>query len=405
MSKYLRSYARIATCALFFHALAARAEDAIPDEFKDPGTGARMLHLSKIPNKESGVIYFTQPCITPDSRYAVVRYLDSAAGHTAGYMYRYDFKTGELLKLTDRLTKSQAFCPKSGNLYYMSDNDQAAYVTNIFDQKTSKIADMPKGVTCANLSVNADDTLLVGTGALVDEHKGEPTQTTPPNQGPGFGNTFNRHDTNLLLSTNIKTGEVKELHRINTWLGHTQFAASDPNLFMFCHEGPWAAVDRIWTMRIGDAQPQLVHKRTEVNEIAGHEVWSTEGTTAWFDHNFRNTPSKHFLEGKNISTGEITRYPIAAAVGSIHYTQSPDGKFFVGDGGKRPNVAEQAMYILIPEGGKLRSVNLCSMAKNNYTAAEPNPHLTPDQHWAIFTATFYGTPQAYAVELPKEFWR
>ncbi|MGC3989594.1 MAG: hypothetical protein QM796_07940 [Chthoniobacteraceae bacterium] len=51
----------------------------IPDEFKDQDTGARMLHLSKLPNDASGVIYFTQPDSTPDSRYTLVRYLDIPA--------------------------------------------------------------------------------------------------------------------------------------------------------------------------------------------------------------------------------------------------------------------------------------------------------------------------------------
>ena len=80
--------------------LAARAADSsIPDESKDPDTGARIIRLSKIPNPASGVIYFTQACTTPDNRYTLVRYLDAASGHTAGIMYRYDFKSGELLKL------------------------------------------------------------------------------------------------------------------------------------------------------------------------------------------------------------------------------------------------------------------------------------------------------------------
>jgi oligogalacturonide lyase len=176
---------------------------------------------------------------------------------------------------------------------------------------------------------------------------------------------------------------------------------------MYCHVGPWALVDRIWTLHIDDpSTPHLLLKRTEVNEIAGHEFWSADGTTIWYDHNFRNNPSKHYLEGTNVSTGEVTRYPITAPFVSIHYTQSPDGKFFVCDGGtNKGNPNAQAMYILVPTNGKLQPIKLCSMSRNNYTDAEPNPHLTPDQHWAIFTATFTGVSQAYAVEMPKQFWR
>jgi oligogalacturonide lyase len=398
----------LALAACLLSAPASHAADASnPDEFKDPDTGARIIHLSKIPNPASGVIYFTQACTTPDSRYTLVRYLDASAGHTAGLMYRYDFKTGELTKLTDLMTKNQVLVPSSGNLYFTSNKDRTIYATNILDLKTRKVATMPDDITCTGgLAVNADETIVVGTGGLVAEHKNDKVLTTPPNQGAAFKETLDRHDTNLLIAADIKTGKVTEIHRINTWLGHVQFSPTDPKLLMYCHEGNWAQVDRIWLLRVGDAQPQLVLKRSEPNEIAGHEFWSTDGTTAWYDHNYRNTKGKQFLEGKNVTTGQITRYPITAPFGSIHYTNSPDGKFFVCDGGtNKKDPSQQAMFILVPENGKLRPIKLCNMAKNDYKAAEPNPHLTPDQHWVTFTATFTGTPQAYAVEMPKEFWR
>ena len=418
MNRHPRSVACIFAGFLLLHSLNAQTSSSaanaypgqesssIPGGFRDPDTGARILRLSR--NAPSGVIYFTQACITPDSRYALVRDLDPAAGHTAGLMYRYDFKTGDLVKLTDLMTKNQILVPRSGNMYFTSDNDRAIYATNILDLKTRKVADMPAGIACSGgLTVNSDETLVAGTGLLAQEHRGEPILVTPPNHGAAFGDIFSRHDTNLLIAADIKSGKVTELHRINTWLGHTQFSPTDPNLLMYCHEGPWAQVDRIWTLRIGDhSAPQLVLKRTEPDEIAGHEFWSTDGSTVWYDHNYRGTPGRQFLEGKNLATGGITRYPITSVFRSIHYTQSPDGKFFVCDGGtNKDHPEQQAMFILVPENGGLRPIKLCSMARNNYADAEPNPHLTPDQHWVLFTATFSGLPEAYAVEMPRQFWR
>ena len=415
MNKYLLSAACIAAALLPHpgHAqtdppASAPAANTIADEYNDPDTGARVLHLSKGIDGPAGVIYFTQACITPDGRYALVRNLAPTAGHTAGLMYRYDFKTGDVVKLTDRMTRNQVMVPKSGNLYYTSDNDTAIYVTNILDMTTRKVADIPPDLICSGgLTVNADESLVVGTATLAkDEPKGPPS-TTPPNQGPGLNNTFEKHNLNMLIDADIKTGKVNILHKINTWLGHTQFSPTDPDLLMYCHEGPWQLVDRIWTMHISDQKPQLVLKRTVDGEIAGHEFWGADGTTVWYDHNFRGTPGgKHFLEGKNLTTGVVTQYPITAPFQSIHYTQSPDGKFFVCDGGTvRGNPSAQAMYALVPDNGKLDPIKLCSMAKNNYTDAEPNPHLTPDQHWDLFTATFSGISKAYAVEMPKQFWR
>jgi hypothetical protein len=55
--------------------------------------------------------------------------------------------------------------------------------------------------------------------------------------------------------------------------------------------------------------------------------------------------------------------------------------------------------MLVPDGDHLKMTHLVSLQKNDYTV-EPNPHVSPDDHWVIFTATLFGTPQAYAVEVP-----
>jgi oligogalacturonide lyase len=412
MNKYLRFAACAAASFILMHpSLHAQGDPVgavvrVSDEFRDSETGARVLHLFNDAKVPSGVIYFTQECITPDSRYALVRELVASAGHTAGLMYRYDFKTGELVKLTDLMTKNQVMVGKSGNLYFTSDEDRSIYVTNIFDLKTRKVEVMPAGIVCSGgLTVNADETLVVGTGTLTQDRK--PISMTPPNQGPGFGGTYARHETNLLLAVAIKTGAVTELQRINTWLGHVQFSPVDAKLLMYCHEGPWEKVDRIWTVRIDNpSKPRNLLTRTQPGEIAGHEFWASDGASIWYDHNFRGGPGGHWLEGKNLATGVVTRYPISPEFASIHYTQSPDGKFFVCDGSpNKKDPSKQGMFILVPKEGKLEATKLCSMAKNDYKEAEPNPHVTPDQHWVLFTATFSGVAQAYAMEMPKEFWR
>lgn len=47
---------------------------------------------------------------------------------------------------------------------------------------------------------------------------------------------------------------------------------------MFCHEGPWHEVDRIWTLDVEKRDsPRLIHKRTVYREIAGHEWWGPDG--------------------------------------------------------------------------------------------------------------------------------
>src|SRR6187402_2892368 len=86
-----------------------------------------------------------------------------------------------------------------------------------------------------------------------------------------------------MFTVNTATGDQVIIHRSTDWLNHLQFSPTDPQLLMFCHEGPWHRVDRIWSMRLGDAQPQLVHHRTMNMEIAGHEFFSVDGRSIWYD--------------------------------------------------------------------------------------------------------------------------
>ena len=56
-----------------------------------------------------------------------------------------------------------------------------------------------------------------------------------------------------MFTVNTATGEQTIIHRSTDWLNHLQFSPTDPKALMFCHEGPWHRVDRIWSMRLGEA--------------------------------------------------------------------------------------------------------------------------------------------------------
>ena len=66
-----------------------------------------------------------------------------------------------------------------------------------------------------------------------------------------------------LFSVSVKTGEVKTFHPSTNWLNHVQCSPTDPALALFCHEGPWHEVDRIWTIRVGSDEARLMHRRSK----------------------------------------------------------------------------------------------------------------------------------------------
>jgi oligogalacturonide lyase len=192
-------------------------------------------------------------------------------------------------------------------------------------------------------------------------------------------------------------------------LNHPQFSPADPNLLLYCHEGTWHEVDRIWTIRTDGSAQRLMHARTMDMEIAGHEFWSLDGKTVWFD--LQMPRGKDFwLAGVNMETGKETRYHLDRNWWSIHFNVSRDGKLFAGDGGDSGQVAQapDGMWINLfrprPDGTLARE-KLVNMKKHNYVTGlggiEPNVTITPDNKWVVFRSNMFGPVQVFAVEIAK----
>lgn len=354
---------------------------AVPGEYVDSETGMRVVHLSRVANDRAGVIYFTYPSFSADSRLALI---DVQFADKWRYLYSFDFQTMGLVPLqTEVLTQNQVVAPKSGNVYFQTAT--AAWVTSLKGGVPRKICDLPgKWAPGIGFSVNADETLLLGGSTDVEKEEAAKLSTEGVRNGP-----------NVLFTINIQSGEVKVIHRANAWLGHVQFSPTDPDLLMFCHEGNWERVDRIWLMSLSKNDAHIAYRRTEAREIVGHEFWQPDGKVIWFQQSFRAHPERGgFLTSQEIASGKLTQYRIPEGFGGIHQTWSPDGRFMVSDGNKGAKWLSQ----LWVKDGVITGRHLCSLAGNDY-AIEPNPHVSPDGRWVIFTATLHGGAQAYGVEL------
>jgi oligogalacturonide lyase len=206
-----------------------------------------------------------------------------------------------------------------------------------------------------------------------------------------------------LYTINIKNGEVKTFHPATDWLNHVQFSPTDPTLMMFCHEGPWHKVDRIWTIRTDGSDLKKIHTRTMDMEIAGHEFFGVDGKYIYYD---LQTPKSEvfWLAQYEIKTGKLTKYSLTKHEWSVHYNVSPDGKVFSGDGGGPNSVAKgdngQWIYLFRPKNGKFESEKLVNLAKHDYTL-EPNGTFTPDGKWIVFRSNMFGPTQVFAVEVKK----
>jgi len=319
-----------------------------------------------------------------------------------------DLKTRKIRPLVEGRVSGTVVGRKSRQVFYFKDGTVCA--TDLDSGATSKIVAKPELRSGSGLTVNADETLLAGS--LVEDGQPPPDVAWPRNQEhrdnpPGKGQMMERrlaaHLPMSLYTIEIKTGKVRTFNHSTDWLNHVQFSPVDPGLILFCHEGPWHKVDRIWTIRADGTGLERIHTRTAPMEIAGHEFFNADGKIIWYD---LQTPKgqEFWLAGWVLTTGERVRYKVQRSEWSVHYNVSPDGKLFAGDGGGPHSVAApgngQWIYLFTPHNGALQAEKLVDLSTHDYRL-EPNVTFTPDGKWLVFRSNMFGPSHVFAVEVQK----
>jgi oligogalacturonide lyase len=405
-----------------------------PVEWIDPATGHRVVRLSDEPGTHS--LYFHQNSITPDGRFVIV---SGPSGISA-----IEIATRRSSVLVPGKDLPLFVGRKSGLVYYAhtigagvsQQSTPEIFAISATGGESRRVAKIAHGMIG---SINADETLLLGVSAERDfavetgprESRFDNTyaQTGPDGKPLSFADAKEwrlkaRAEAKIpmeLFTVDLNSGEQRTIHRATDWLNHVQFSPTDPQLLMFCHEGPWHGLDRIWSMRIGDERPRLVHRRSMNMEIAGHEFFDNSGLRIWYD---LQTPRGEVFwlastdqDGRNRQWFNVERNNW-----SVHYNMAPNGQYFAGDGGDAQMVAHAAdgkwLYLLRPETianvagiaapnaselitpGRMRAERLVDLGAHDYRM-EPNVFFTPDSKWVVFRSNMSGDAQVYMAEVAK----
>jgi oligogalacturonide lyase len=424
----LKRIASLFLVAVFMLEARLLAQTNWPTEWVDPDTGHRVVQLSREPGSES--LYFNLNPFTPDGKKMVIT---SPSGISL-----IDLQTHEVEKIVPGRLHIIMVGHKTGQIYYVTtkiENGATNRWVCSIDPATKAVREIMKLARGQEVStVNADETLLGGTiiersdwgtNNFFDSgpnrlNDPQTAQSRRGSKGQMMEERLARHYPMQLFFYNLATGRMKTCNRCTDWLNHLQFSPTDPTLLMFCHEGPWHKVDRIWTIHTDGSGLKLIHQRTMIMEIAGHEFFSADGKTIWYD---LQTPrgEDFWVAGYNVATGERTWYHLQRNEWSVHFNVSPDNKLFSGDGGDDRMVAHAPdgkwLYLFHPNliadrsdgnidtkklirTGVFQAEKLVNMGKHDY-ALEPNAMFSPDMKWLIFRSNMSGANQAYAVELKR----
>jgi oligogalacturonide lyase len=395
-----------------------------PREWVDADTGHRVHRLTDEPH--SAGLYFNMNAYTPDGRQMV--YTAPNGIHVLELASR---KTRLLVAAeAPGQLRTVVVGRKTPTLYYINTKDRTLHAADIDTGTIRKLADLPpRGRVDA---INADETLAAGT--FIEGTAGEDygqRRVNPPGLGGGplvqplnKGEMMERRLAArlpmVLFTIDLKTGEQRDILHSTDWLNHLLFSPADPTLLMYCHEGPWHKVDRIWTIRTDGSENQLIHKRTMAMEIAGHEFWSRDGKTIWYDV---QTPRGEvfWLAAFDVETKQRRWYHLSRDEWSIHFNITDDGTLICGDGGDPTQVAraENGKWIYLfrpvlkridgqsPQGnetliqpGVLQAERLVNMSRHNYKL-EPNVRFTPDRKMVLFSSNIHGPSYVFGVEVEK----
>ena len=409
---------------------AVHVQSPPPRQWVDPNTGHRVIRLTD--DDGGSTLYFHDNAFSPDGETLMVR---TPKGLAVIPVAKIGTETGRLA-IVQPGARGGYFARRSREIYFNAPADPAggrgAGPLMAVHVDTGKVRQVPH----ARGLVNADETLSVVKNARAVDREGK--YPAPPKREavpqlqrmfpgkrledltPDQRYAVAKEDTlapralnpglQSFVFTRLTTGESYETGFQYGDLNHMQFNPVHPNLLLYCHEGTWHEVDRTWTIRSDGSAMRLVHKRTMDMEINGHEWWSWDGKTVWFD---LQTPRSQvfWLAGVNVETGKTVRYHIARDAWGIHFNSSRDDTLFASDGGDPSQVAysTEGMWInlfRVQRDGTLAREKLVDMARHNYVTGrggvEPNVHVTPDKRWVVFTGQFApGERHVYAVEIAK----
>lgn len=405
-----------------------------PKSWIDKDTGHRVIRLTNEPGSAS--FYFNVNGYTPDGNEMVYTTPDGISvlnlktlktrsvvkGHVHALVVGH--KTPSIF-----YTKPLPGQPEPKTFEEYRHTLVAIYSTNIDTGATRMLAKVPPHASL--VTINADETLAAGTLEEQERPEGEyhsssntnTSQTSPLDQPRNKGEMMERRlaaRIPLTLFTLDLTGSGKLtplIQHSTDWINHLLFSPSDPHLLMYCHEGPWQKVDRIWTIHTDGTHNQLMHKRFMDMEIAGHEFWGWTGDKLYYD---LQTPKGEdfWLASIDMKTGAHTWYHLQRNEWSIHFNVNKEATLFAGDGGDPGQVAKapagEWIYLFHPEliknsgaqspsfihPGVLHAEKLVNMSKHNYVL-EPNVSFTPDGKMIIFRSNMFGPTYVFGVEIAK----
>lgn len=219
---------------------------------------------------------------------------------------------------------------------------------------------------------------------------------------------YYRRPSCVVIRYDVEERHAEAVWGEHEWISHVAVSPVDPDLVLFCHEGPWARVHRMWVVRASSGECWPLIDRENLTEKDGHEYFTHSGkvvtqyakreytdTEKWEEYNLCIWPD---------GSGE-ERFSLGPRRPGHVQTSHKDETLLVGDGAfPRGGPDEEDwrakghghMALIRHRDGVAHVKPLCPHNTSWKTQhSHPHPVFTPDDKSIIFNSDCEGVSNVY----------
>lgn len=231
-----------------------------------------------------------------------------------------------------------------------------------------------------------------------------------------------------IVVVSVANGDAREVIQQRQWLGQAQIRPRDPDTILFCHEGPYDAIDaRLWLVQADGTGLRCAREQPD-DLIVTQEFWWPDGSRIGYYYAETGPGGTTSMRSIDPETG--AEEVVAACSPYVHCMCGRSGRYIVGDSsgsrepldrlerenGLDPKAAlsqdgdDAGDYIYLVDTLMQHEFKLChhgstwSLKYGNTQDAHPHPYLSDDGRWVFFTSDREGKPAVYRVDAGRFLW-
>lgn len=366
---------------------------------KDDTTGVEMLQLTDN-SGDTSHLYFTKSIIDCENRYILLN--SNRTG--ASQLYTFRFADGQMVQITDEeqvVPFSSVLDAWNHVVYYFAGRTLKRVLLDTLE--VEELMEIPAGFRPSDLSIDNSGRYLAFSYVEELEFSTQTDQIYSTHR-----ESFFRRPLSVVIRYDIVKKAPLVVWGEHEFISHVNISPTDPNVILFCHEGPWHLVHRMWTARIDhDRVYPLIDQKVGLEKI-GHEFFTASGRVG-AQYSSRERLGEEFIRHGDIfvnTDGSDERryyYPYSR---SMHVQMNYGENMGVGDRAHiRREMKDKSSYmsLLRYEGNQVEVGLLCAHGSSfRSQMAHPHPLFTRDDRHIIYSSDLGGRNNVYMVRADWE---